>query len=408
MTTFSAVGYSRLELANYANLTLYVAMVVLTVTMLAFAIHLAFTVPRRDAAGAVTGHGTDAVLAGHGTDEATATAGDTDDAQAQKVAPRELAASGVGALGTGRAVRVGGPDVQEQGTQDPGAGDPGSPASGLSAGSGDAPGAQATRARRGEALGSVGMSLSWLAAMLLLASVVLRGVSVSRVPVANMFEFAVFGALLVMAVYLGLAMRWPIRWLGLFVVVPVLLVLGLALSVWYSPAAELLPSLQSLWLSIHVPIATLAVAVFTVAFSVLLVHLAKDRRETSLAQAAAEGEPSPARGPWAVLDSLPSARALDSLAYGLHVVAFPLWTFSLIAGAIWAQRAWGSYWNWDPKEVWTFVIWVIYAAYLHARATSGWSRRTANILAVLGYVAIIVNFAVVNVYFVGQHSYSGL
>ena len=397
MITFSVVGYSRLELANYANLTLYVAMVALTLAMLSFAIHLAFTVPRRDEADAVRAEEVRAEEV-----RAEEVRADADPADG-RVASRELATSGVARSGAGRAIRVEGP---------PGGGDIGdrpvdAPASrpeGPSDGSVDPAG----RARRGEALGAAGMSLSWLAAMLLLASVVLRGVSVSRVPVANMFEFAVFGALLVMAVYLGLAMRWPIRWLGLFVVVPVLLVLGLALSVWYSPAAELLPSLQSLWLAIHVPIATLAVAVFTVAFSVLLVHLAKDRREASVAEAAADGEPARSSGPWAVLDSLPSSRALDSLAYGLHVVAFPLWTFSLIAGAIWAQRAWGSYWNWDPKEVWTFVIWVIYAAYLHARATSGWSRRTANILAVLGYVAIIVNFAVVNVYFVGQHSYSGL
>ena len=78
-----------------------------------------------------------------------------------------------------------------------------------------------------------------------------------RVPVANMFEFAVFGSTGVLGLYLALAMRRPLRWLGLFVVGPVLLVLGLALTVWYSPAAELLPSLQSLWLAIHVPIAVL-------------------------------------------------------------------------------------------------------------------------------------------------------
>ena len=106
--------------------------------------------------------------------------------------------------------------------------------------------------------------------------------------------------------------------------------------------------------------------------------------------------------------ALPSARALDRTAYRLHVVAFPMWTFTLIAGAIWAEQAWGHYWNWDPKEVWTFVIWVVYAAYLHARATTGWSARSASFIALAGYGCILVNYMVVNVYFVGQHSYSGM
>jgi cytochrome c-type biogenesis protein CcsB len=106
--------------------------------------------------------------------------------------------------------------------------------------------------------------------------------------------------------------------------------------------------------------------------------------------------------------ALPPAMSLDRTAYGIHAVAFPLWTFTLIAGAIWAEQAWGHYWNWDPKEVWTFVIWVVYAAYLHARATTGWSPRAANYLALAGYGAILVNYMVVNVFFVGQHSYSGM
>ena len=105
---------------------------------------------------------------------------------------------------------------------------------------------------------------------------------------------------------------------------------------------------------------------------------------------------------------LPDARALERLTYAVHIVAFPLWTFTVIAGAIWARQAWGSYWNWDPKEVWSFVIWVVYAAYLHARATTGWKRQNAVWIALVGYGCIILNFAVVNVFFVGQHSYSGL
>ena len=105
--------------------------------------------------------------------------------------------------------------------------------------------------------------------------------------------------------------------------------------------------------------------------------------------------------------ALPPAATLEKLSYSLHIIGFPLWTFTLIAGAIWARQAWASYWNWDPKEVWTFVIWVVYAAYLHARATAGWTRH-AVWLAIAGFVCIIINYVVVNQFLVGMHSYSGL
>ncbi|GMA87833.1 hypothetical protein GCM10025868_30830 [Angustibacter aerolatus] len=108
------------------------------------------------------------------------------------------------------------------------------------------------------------------------------------------------------------------------------------------------------------------------------------------------------------MDALPSARDLDLTSYRLHAIAFPLWTFTLVAGAIWAENAWGRYWGWDPKEVWTFVIWVVYAGYLHARATRGWQGRKAAGLALAGYACILFNFLVVNIFFVGMHAYAGV
>ncbi|STD02913.1 ABC-type uncharacterized transport system, permease component [Dermatophilus congolensis] len=248
--------------------------------------------------------------------------------------------------------------------------------------------------------GAIATMLGWLGTMTLFVSMVLRGLSVQRAPVSNMFEFAVAAAFLIMAVFLGLGLKRPLKWMGVFVVTPVLLMLGLAITVWYAPAAELVPSLKSTWLVIHVPIAILATAVFTLAFVVLLLHLAKARHERKLR----EGTGKQA----SLLALLPDAAALDRASYALHITAFPLWTFTLIAGAIWGQKAWGIYWSWDPKEVWTFVIWVIYAAYLHSRATSGWSLKKSNVIAVIGYMAIIVNFTIVNMFFPGMHSYSGL
>jgi len=245
------------------------------------------------------------------------------------------------------------------------------------------------------------MMLTRLGGLLLIAAAAMRGWSVHRPPLGNMFEFALVGCLFVIVVFVAISLRRDLRWLGLFVVGPVLLTLGLAITVFYTDASELLPSLKSVWLVIHVTVATFSVALFTIAFSLTILHLVKTWLEGQ--------DPSGmTRLRTSVNTALPPARSLDRAAYSLHAVAFPLWTFTLIAGAIWAEQAWGHYWNWDPKEVWTFVIWVVYAAYLHARATTGWSPRSANYLALVGYGAILVNYMVVNVFFVGQHSYSGM
>ena len=263
-----------------------------------------------------------------------------------------------------------------------------------------APSDDPDRPRRRQAAG-IAMMLTRLGGLLLIAAVAMRGLSVHRPPLGNMFEFALVGAMFVVVAFVAISLRRDVRWLGLFVVGPVLLTLGLAITVFYTDASELLPSLKSFWLVIHVTVATIAVALFTIAFSVTILHLVKTWLE-------AQDPASMSRIRTIVNTALPPARSLDRTAYGIHAVAFPLWTFTLIAGAIWAEQAWGHYWNWDPKVVWTFVIWVVYAAYLHARATTGWSPRAANYLALAGYGAILVNYMVVNVYFVGQHSYSGM
>jgi cytochrome c-type biogenesis protein CcsB len=212
-----------------------------------------------------------------------------------------------------------------------------------------------------------------------------------------MFEFSTAAAAFTLLAYALWSLRAERLWLGLFVTAPVLLSLGVALVSWYTPAGQLLPSLDStVWLVVHVAVATLTVGLFTIGVVLALLFLVSDSAERT-------GRPG-----WRWLAALPRPRRLEQLTYGLHIVAFPLWTFTVIAGAIWAEQAWGRYWGWDPKEVWSFVIWVAYAAYLHARATTGWSARRATWLAVAGFVCIILNYTVVNTYFVGMHSYSGL
>ncbi|MBP6997110.1 MAG: c-type cytochrome biogenesis protein CcsB [Phycicoccus sp.] len=340
-------------LALYSLYAVYSGMAVLALAMIAYVSYLAGLMPTRTAA--------------------------KDAARAAAEAPaatRELASVG------------GKPGSQTGPPAGSSAGSPPEPASAAAA-----PSAPEVPARARKAAGIASM-LTNLAALLVVAGAVLRGLAVHRMPLGNMYEFALMTVSFLLVAYAAWSMRRDLRWLGFFVVAPALLTLGLATTIWYTEASRLMPSLRSYWLVIHVTIATLTVALFAIGAVLAGLYLWQDRVERA-------GKPS-------LLNRFPTSRALEKLTYQVHVIAFPLWTFTVIAGAIWARQAWGSYWNWDPKEVWSFVIWVVYAAYLHARVTSGWRRQNAALIALAGFACIIINYAVVNVYFVGQHSYSGL
>ncbi|GAA3615590.1 c-type cytochrome biogenesis protein CcsB [Kineosporia mesophila] len=248
---------------------------------------------------------------------------------------------------------------------------------------------------------AIAVMVTWVALALHIGAVVCRGLSVDRVPWGNMYEFSISGSVVVTAVYLIALWRADLRFLGTFVIGPVLLTLGLAIAVFYTDAAQLVPALQSTWLVVHVSVAFVASALFVLGFSLTVLQLVQDRREAL----AAAGKP-PLRG--AFMEKLPSAGVLDRTSYRLYAVAFPLWTFTLIAGAIWAEKSWGRYWNWDPKEIWSFVIWVAYASYLHARATRGWDGRRAAYLACVAFFCLMFNWFGVNIFFSGLHSYAGV
>ena len=252
------------------------------------------------------------------------------------------------------------------------------------------------RSARSDRLGRVAVSLTVLAFGLHLGAVVARGLSAERAPWGNMFEFSVTGALAVTGVFLVLLTRQRIRYLGTFVVLPVLLTLGLAVTVLYTESAQLVPALKSVWLVIHVSAAIIASGLLTIGFAQTICFLVQDRLERS-----------PAR-PASFFDRLPSAAVLDRSAYRMHAFAYPIWTFAVIAGAIWAENAWGRYWGWDPKETWAFITWMVYTAYLHARATAGWKGRKAAYVALLGYATFLFNYLVVNIWLVGFHSYAGV
>jgi cytochrome c-type biogenesis protein CcsB len=230
------------------------------------------------------------------------------------------------------------------------------------------------------------------------AGVLFRGLSAHRVPWANMYEFSCAAALAMALAYLALlATGKKVRWLGLPVSFIVLITLGVAYTVLYTDAEELVPALHSYWLYIHVTAAVISTGAFGVATVATILYLLKANVE--------EGKLPRLSG---VLERVPSSGALDRTAYRVIAFIFPLWTFAVIAGAIWAEKAWGRYWGWDPKETWSFIVWVIYAAYLHARATHGWKGRAAGWIALAAFVCVMFNYFGVNTLLTGKHSYAGL
>ena len=254
----------------------------------------------------------------------------------------------------------------------------------------------------GRRAGNIGMSLTWFSTLLLGGAIVARGLSAHRLPWGNMYEFSLAAGFSVAFAYCVLSLKRDLRWLGLFIVVPVLLDLGLATTVLYTDSAELVPALHSYWLAIHVTAAIICVGAFTVGAALSALYLVAEAAELRVSK----GEP--AKRIDALAGRLPSADRLDLMAYRIHAFMFPLWTFAVIAGAIWAEAAWGRYWGWDPKETWAFITWVIYAAYLHARVTVGWRGRKAAYIALAGVSAILINYFVVNILIPGLHSYSGV
>ena len=248
---------------------------------------------------------------------------------------------------------------------------------------------------RTEKIARIATALMILGFLLLLTGVVGRGISAGRVPWGNMYEFSITGALAFTGAYLGALRKYDLRWLGLFVSISVLLALGTAVTVLYVPSAPLVPALKSIWLVIHVAAAIISGGVFLLSNVIAGAFLFLDSMEK-------KGE----RAPWA--KRLPSLDVLDQLSYRLVAFVFPLWTFAVIAGAIWAESAWGRYWGWDPKETWAFITWVAYAAYLHARVTIGWRGRRAAWLCIFAGSTFLFNYVYVNVWGTGKHTYSGL
>ena len=257
-------------------------------------------------------------------------------------------------------------------------------------------------ARDDDLLGRIGVALATLAFLLLLGGIVARGLSVHRPPWGNMYEFSLAGALAGLGVFLALlVMRRNVRFLGLFVVLAALVTLGVAVVVLYTDAAQLVPALKSYWLWIHVTAAIISSGIFTVATGATVMFLISDAADRRAAAGRTKGLIA------TVARHLPDSATLDRSAYRTIAFGPPLWFFAIVAGAIGAQGAWGRYWGWGPKETWSFITLVLYAAYLHARATAGWRGRSSALIALAAYGCFLFNYFGVNIWFFGLHSYSG-
>jgi cytochrome c-type biogenesis protein CcsB len=249
--------------------------------------------------------------------------------------------------------------------------------------------------RRVEQFGRIGVGLTVLGFLLSVFGVLTRALAAQRAPWGNMFEFTITAMVFVVGVYLILVWRAGLRWLGLPVTMLAAVGNGLAVTVFYVAVAPLVPALHSVWFLIHIVAAAISGAAFNVGGVMSILYLVKKRAE----------DRASVRG---YLERLPESRKIDVIAYRFNAFAFPLWTFTVVAGAIWAEYAWGRYWGWDPKETWALVTWVIYACYLHARSTAGWRGTRAAVIAIIGLASFWFNFVGINLLVSGLHSYAGI
>jgi cytochrome c-type biogenesis protein CcsB len=232
-------------------------------------------------------------------------------------------------------------------------------------------------------------------------AILTRGIAEHRTPWGNMYEFIAAFTCMAVIVLVAASVWYRAYYTGLFVMIPIVFGLGIDLTVLYTPAGSLVPALQSYWIAIHVTAMIVAIGLFIFGAVVTTMYLLASRSVRRLAA----GQPS---WPAGILRHLPAPAVLDRLSYRSILFAFPVWTFGIMAGAIWADHAWGRYWGWDPKETWSFITWVVYAMFLHARATAGWRGRRAGYIQLIGFGCLLFNVVGVNLWISGLHSYAGM
>lgn len=253
---------------------------------------------------------------------------------------------------------------------------------------------------RSEALGKVA-TLTLLSGVLVeTAAIFLRwyesyAMGIGRAPLTNLYESLVFFAWTIAIFYLVMERKFKIKTVGAFVTPFPFIIMAYA-SLSPNEIQPLVPALKSNWLIAHVVTCFVGYAAFAVSFGVSFLYLFKVKTENK-----------PGKKGGSLLDVLPSSELLDEVGYKTIAIGFPLLTIGIITGAFWANVAWGTYWSWDPKETWSLIVWLIYAAYLHARITRGWRGKKAALLSILGFAATLFCYLGVNLLLSGLHSYGG-
>jgi cytochrome c-type biogenesis protein CcsB len=371
-------------LAHVSTDFMIAALLIYSLALLAFAGDYAFGRPRRKAA----------MLAARPAADRTA--------QLASVGAAPAGTASAGAVLDESAPDTSGPAASGSDSTAPGAG-------GAAAGPGLTAGSAARPVRPAGAIRAIAEAGPWiraaatLSALGILAHVVAvttRGLAVHRAPWGDMYEFITALTCVAAIFFYYILVKYRAWAIGVFVMGAIVIALGLAETLIYTPAGPLVPALQSYWLSIHVTAMTLSSGIFFVAAILGIMYLVAERYRKRVA--AGKAEPNP------LLDRIPSGAQLDKLTYRAVVFGFPIWTFGVMAGAIWADQAWGRYWGWDPVETWAFITWVIYAAYLHARATGGWRGVRSHYIQLLGFASLLTNIFVIQIFVTGLHSYAGV
>jgi cytochrome c-type biogenesis protein CcsB len=223
-------------------------------------------------------------------------------------------------------------------------------------------------------------------------AIITRYAEAGYTPITNLYESLSFFAWMIMGVLLLTSIKYKVRILGSFLT-PIGLILMLFAFILPKEILPLPPVLKSFWHPFHVIFAFLGYAVFTLTFCSGVMYLIQEHQLKS-------------KRVGAIAKRLPSLKVLDDMNYQSLTFGFPMLTIGIITGAIWAEYAWGRYWNWDPKETWSLITWLFYAAMLHQRLTVGWRGRKAAIMAIVGFFSVLFTFLGVNLLLPGLHSYA--
>ena len=244
-------------------------------------------------------------------------------------------------------------------------------------------------AARREGMAKVAVILQTAGFILHTAALIVRGVGAGRLPLTNQYEFATSFAWGLCLVSLIFVYRYKFHVLGAFAAPVIFLIIGYA-AMQSKDVHELMPALRSNWLGFHVSSAIIGYGGFGVSFVLGIIFLMREYMKDQ-----------------SFLDRhVPPREKLDLIAYRSVSLGLLFLTFCILTGAIWAERAWGSYWSWDPKETWSLITWIIYAAYLHLRINRGWKGKAAAVFAVIGFIAVLFTYIGVNTFLPGVHSYA--